>query len=82
MAIAIMRLELDGGKIIDIQEKSQLAVYGGGDAVLLAQEAFITAVRAIGVAVSAPAPEPSTESKEGEPDGSTGDGGPVDPGTG
>jgi hypothetical protein len=58
MAKVTLRIELDGGADVEITERSTLPIFGGPDAVLLAQEAFVKLARVYGVGMGGPVPEP------------------------
>lgn len=59
MAKAVVRIELDGGADVEITERSTLPIFGGPDAVLLVQEAFVKLARVYGVGMGGPEPEPA-----------------------
>ncbi len=50
MARVTIRVECDGGSTTEITETSIAAVYGGPQAALLVQEAFVRTCRSLGVA--------------------------------
>lgn len=61
MARVTIRVECDGGSTTEITEQSAVAIYGGEQAAILAQEAFVRTCRSLGVREETPAqpdPEP------------------------